>query len=124
MAIWRTSPPNPSDFPIWAYTLSDSGTLDKLRLYESLGELMVDDKPLVWTTVQVPLPPVGSTPQSVIDEFQRLADDPDTSEWSSSDWFIAGYNQATGLNDDSNSCGCSQDKCSCKSPEWGPGAHI
>ena len=121
MAIWRTRPPNPSDFPIWAYTLKDTGALDKLRLYESLEDLMVGDSMMVWATVQAPLPPVDSTSQDVIDEFQRLAGSPDTAEWSSSDWFIAGYNQAMSprvhdINESEEgqgNCGCGGGGCGC-----------
>ena len=112
MAIWTTRPPNPSDFPIWAYTLIKTGTLDELKLYRSLDELMIGDGLLVWTPVGDKVP-LEAIPTDIASAFQQLANSVDTTEWSSSDWFIAGYNYALSLNEDNtHECGCGQG-CNC-----------
>ena len=113
MAIWRTSPPNPSDFPIWAYTLQETGTLDELKLYKSLDDLMLGDGMIIWTSVGNQVP-VDVVPTDIAGAFQQLANGDDTVGWSSSDWFIAGYNYALSLKeDDTGECGCGQGKCGC-----------
>ena len=114
MAIWRTSPPNPSDFPIWAYHISEAGSIDELKLYRSLDDLMVGDGSIVWSTVAYQDLPIDLV--SISAAFQQLADSDESTGWSSSDWFRAGvYYASTLKTDNKTECGCSQAECGCSS---------
>ena len=122
MAIWRSSPPNPSDFPIWAIHL-DNGSPDKLKLYRSLDDLMVGDGTMVWTAVGNQLP-LEHVPADIAQAFQELANKVDHTDWSSSDWFIAGFNYAMSINGDgTHDCECGPDKngCGCDYSEFEEG---
>ena len=95
MSIWRTTPPTTQDFPIWAFTDSDSEVI-LLRYHENFSE------PITWCHASIPRPPESH----VGEKYEELVKTSTGQAWGTYEWFRAGYRY--GKEQFEGTCGCSK----------------
>ena len=83
MNIWRTSPPTPQDFPIWAY-LGDAAEDVVLCRHR---DAVPGDTPVTWCRAEIPTPPEDS----VREKYEELSQISIGKHLTTYDWFAAGY---------------------------------
>ena len=88
MNVWNTRAPVASDLPIWAYIGDNSEDVVLIRTEFDLP----DDCAITWCKAQIPVP----LEKTLIHKFRDLMLEDGTIEWSSYDWFEAGYKTAKG----------------------------
>ena len=99
MHIWSTSIPTPQDYPIWAFTDSDSEVI-LLRYHEDFGE------PITWCHASIP-----RSPESHVGEkYEELIKTSTGQAWGTYEWFRAGYRYGKEQIKLSDDCECCQDK--------------
>ena len=92
MSIWRTTIPTPQDYPIWAFTDSDTDVI-LLRYPEDFGE------PITWCHALIP-----QLPKSHIrHKYEVLSKNSVGQAWGTYEWFKAGYDYGKLCK---GNCGC------------------
>jgi len=86
MSVWYTTPPTSQDLPIWAY-IGDN--VFDVVLIRSEFELP-DDCEITWCKANIPVP----APDVAYQQFKELMLEDHTVDWTSFDWYKAGYDKA------------------------------
>ena len=104
MAIWRTTPPKESDFPIWVISNPNSNDSNEVVLIRDSNGLEGLEDQLIWAHADVPSP----LPDHIHARFQELCDSSVSDHWCSSDWFREGFKYAQSVSDSKCGCSCGQ----------------
>lgn len=90
MSVWYTTPPTSQDLPIWAYI---GKNVFDVVLIRSEFELP-DDCEITWCKANIPVP----APDVAYQQFKQLMLEDHTVDWTSFDWYKAGYDAARASN--------------------------